>query len=224
MSYVFSAHPTFNSFDISNDITKQLADIWHDRQQCGGPLFGRSLDCDHQKGIKVPSVSQLLSDNNLERVGFYQVDKIRKNELTFDYFNIDFLLAVPVSWPQFRKNYAKQLLEDWQSSPGTAKCCFERGTGNSAKNVKYLQDYLYGVGRIVLYKGNEAGEPNSHLQFIYEGQYQGSFKGFGRYVFYYYQRLAVGWWQGYPQLNGKGIFYENGELRMQGIYSYQEYW
>lgn len=80
------------------------------------------------------------------------------------------------------------------------------------------------MGRIVEYQGDGQGEPNAHLQFIYEGQYQGGFTGFGRYVFYYSQRLAVGWWRGYPQLNGKGIFYENGEIRHQGIYSSQNYW
>ena len=29
--YVLSANPTFDKFDVSNDISKQLADIWHDR-------------------------------------------------------------------------------------------------------------------------------------------------------------------------------------------------
>lgn len=55
-SYVYEAHPGFSNFDVADEDTRSVAEVWHDRQRCGGPLFTRSLDCDHQKGIAVPTI------------------------------------------------------------------------------------------------------------------------------------------------------------------------
>ena len=77
------------------------------------------------------------------------------------------------------------LLDSWQQKPDEVKCCFTRREmtpeGLVSVPEAYLSDYLYGVGRMVTYRSS--ADSSSHLISIYEGQYLGSFSGFGRYVY-----------------------------------------
>lgn len=145
--------------------------------------------------------------------------KVKRSTSSTDFFSIDFLLAVPQDWAQERKEAAENFLSEWQSN-SLVKCCME---ANEVNAENQLSKHLYGFGRILKYKGRQNGDPHTHIQFVYEGQFQEDFKGFGRFIFYYQKRLVVGWWDKYKILNGQGIYYERGAIKHQGLFSKQLY-
>ena len=82
---------------------------------------------------------------------------------------------------------------------------------------------MYGTTRMIQYTGNSKGEVSSGIQFVYEGQYQGDFKGFGSYIYYWNKRLVIGWWSKKSTINGQAIYYENGNVKSQGVFYKLDY-
>ena len=103
MEKVFSRDPDFTAYDLSNAKTRSIAESWHDREHCGGPLFSRNLDCNHKLDVQVPSIDSLVESGSLDVLSFYTLFKVQKSRGSRVFFDIEFLLAVPSSWSDDRK-------------------------------------------------------------------------------------------------------------------------
>lgn len=121
----FDYSPDFEAYNLTHLWTQSIKKMWHEESKCGGPIT-KDLNSDSEIGIKTPDYETIINKNKEKVLGFYNINKIRRNSaFSTAFFDIELLLVAPKEWKDEDKQEAKEKLSFLQKN-NQVKCCMSK--------------------------------------------------------------------------------------------------